>query len=251
MAATVAVQREVGRSYRTGAYLVKEAEALFAGSYGALDASGLLVAFTGDPAEQLVGLIERSVTGDVSEKVMGEVITEEHEIIVAVTGASAITDVGKKVYISDDSTFTLTQATGTRLLGEVTEYRTGTECRVAVLGFGARRALDAAGAGSVLQVADPGDAGAIPVTHSASVGLTTAGAETRTVAVPTFIGQKLNLYLDVDGGNCVITFASGINQIGNTIATGADAGDHLSLEAIEIGAAKAWRIVANDGWALS
>jgi hypothetical protein len=100
-------------------------------------------------------------------------------------------------------------------------------------------------------VADPGDAGAIPVTQSASVAITTAGAETRTLAIPTFIGQRLSICLDTDGGDCVITVASAVNQTGNNTLTGADAGDHISLEAITVGGTLAWRVLANDGWALS
>jgi len=100
-------------------------------------------------------------------------------------------------------------------------------------------------------VADPGDAGAIPVTQSASVAITTAGAETRTLAIPSFIGQRLNICFDTDAGDCVITVASGVNQTGNNTLTGADAGDHISLEAITVGGTLAWRILANDGWALS
>lgn len=100
-------------------------------------------------------------------------------------------------------------------------------------------------------VADPGDAGAIPVTQSASVALTTAGAETRTIALPAFIGQRLNVCLDTDGGDAVVTVAQPINQTGDNTLTFADAGDHISLEAITVGGALRWRVLANDGVALS
>jgi hypothetical protein len=100
-------------------------------------------------------------------------------------------------------------------------------------------------------IADPGASGAIPVTKSGSVALVTAGSETRTIADPSFPGQTLNLYLKTDGGNCVITTASPANQTGNNTLLGEDVGDHVSLQAIEDGADIEWRIVANDGWALS
>lgn len=100
-------------------------------------------------------------------------------------------------------------------------------------------------------LADPGDAGAIPVTQSASVALTTAGAETRTLAIPIFIGQRLNICLDTDGGDAVVTVAQPVNQAGNNTLTFADAGDHISLEAITVGGALRWRVLANDGVALS
>ena len=101
------------------------------------------------------------------------------------------------------------------------------------------------------EITDPGNAGAIPVTSSGSCMLTTTGAETRTIAIPTFVGQRLNIGFDTDGGNVVITVAQAVNQAGNTVLTGADAGDHVSLEAITVGGALRWRILANDGFALS
>ena len=101
-------------------------------------------------------------------------------------------------------------------------------------------------------ITDPGDAGAIPVTSSGTCALgTPGGAQTRTVAIPTFAGQLLGLSFDVDGGDCVVTFAQAINQASNTVATAADTGDHLLLQGVTIGGALRWRVVANDGWALS
>lgn len=100
-------------------------------------------------------------------------------------------------------------------------------------------------------IADPGASGAVPVTSSGTCAVTTAGAETRTVAIPSFAGQVLGLSFNVDGGDCVVTFAQAINQTGNTVATAADAGDHLLLQGVTIGGALRWRVVANDGWALA
>ena len=100
-------------------------------------------------------------------------------------------------------------------------------------------------------IADPGNAGAIPVTRSGNAALTTAGAETRTLADPTRVGQVLTIGLDVDGGDAVITAASAINQAGNTIMTMADAGDAIRLEGVQVAGAPVWRVVSNDGVALS
>jgi len=101
-------------------------------------------------------------------------------------------------------------------------------------------------------IADPGASGAIPVTEGWGVcSLVTAGSETRTIAIPQRVGQRISFGFKTDGGNCAITAASAVNQTGNTVMTFADAGDHVVLEAIENGAALAWRIVANDGAALS
>lgn len=98
---------------------------------------------------------------------------------------------------------------------------------------------------------DPGNAGAIPVTQSGHVPIVTAGAETRTLAAPTFVGQELLLYMKTDGGDGVITCATGINQAGNNTITMNDAGDSIRLVAIESGANKRWRVVYNDGCTLA
>ena len=103
-------------------------------------------------------------------------------------------------------------------------------------------------------VADPGNAGAIPVTEGWGVcSLVSAGAETRTLADPQRVGARISFGFKTDGGSTgiAITAATAVNQAGNTVLTFADAGDHLVLEAIEIGAALAWRVVCNDGVALS
>jgi predicted RecA/RadA family phage recombinase len=100
-------------------------------------------------------------------------------------------------------------------------------------------------------IADPGNAGAIPVTHSGYCPIVTAGSETRTLAAPTFIGQELLLYIKTDGGTAVITVASAINQTGNNTITMADVRDVIRLVAIESGSSKVWHVVSNDGAALS
>jgi hypothetical protein len=100
-------------------------------------------------------------------------------------------------------------------------------------------------------IADPGDAGAIPVTSSGYCPIVTAGSETRTLAIPAFIGQELLLYIKTDGGTCVITVASAINQTGNNTITMADVRDVIRLVAIESGSNRVWHVVSNDGAALS
>lgn len=100
-------------------------------------------------------------------------------------------------------------------------------------------------------IADPGNAGAIPVTKSGYCPIVTAGSETRTLAAPSFIGQQLLLYIKTDGGTCVITVASAVNQTGNNTLTLADVRDVILLVAIESGSNKVWHVVSNDGAALS
>jgi hypothetical protein len=102
-----------------------------------------------------------------------------------------------------------------------------------------------------VKLADPGNAGACQVLQSGSVSLVTAGAETRTCAAPTFVGQVMVFSFKTDGGNCVITFGSAINAAGNTIGTFDDAGDVLALIGVDIGGTLFWRVLLNIGVTLS
>jgi len=100
-------------------------------------------------------------------------------------------------------------------------------------------------------IADPGNAGAIPIIASGIVLITTAGSETRTLASPTYDGQELALLVTVDGGTCVITASQSVNYAGNTVITMADVADFVKLTGVTIGGVKKWRIAANDGATLS
>lgn len=103
-----------------------------------------------------------------------------------------------------------------------------------------------------LQTIVAAHAAAIPVTHSGSFPVTTAAAETNTLADPTFLGQTLTIFVDTYAvGDRVITAASRINQAANTIITLGAVGDFIKLEAITIAGALKWQVVANDGAALS
>jgi predicted RecA/RadA family phage recombinase len=98
---------------------------------------------------------------------------------------------------------------------------------------------------------DPGNAGAIPVTDSGHCDLVTTAAQTRTLAAPTYLGQLLLVSLKTDGGNCVITCATTVNQTGNNTITLDDAGDAILLVAKANSTNKRWSVVSNDGCALS
>ena len=103
----------------------------------------------------------------------------------------------------------------------------------------------------LLPITDPGDAGAIPVTKSGYCPIVTGGAETRTVADASFVGQMLLLSLKTDGGDAVVTFASPVNQAGNNTATFADVGDSQMLIGVEDGSDIEWREFQNDGAGLT
>ena len=110
------------------------------------------------------------------------------------------------------------------------------------------------------QLADPGEAGHIAAVTESYVLLVTSLAgpgETRTLGDPLYEGQVLDLFFETDGGDCVITADSPVNQAGNNTLTFADAGDHLRLVGGRAGGGeREWRVRAdgtpgNDGVALS
>lgn len=78
-------------------------------------------------------------------------------------------------------------------------------------------------------IADPGNGGAIDVSRSGIIEITTAGAETRTLADPVFRGQQIDIVMVVDGGDCVITAASPVNQTGHTTITLSAIGGFIRL----------------------
>lgn len=88
-------------------------------------------------------------------------------------------------------------------------------------------------------IPDPGDGGTIDVSRSGILEITTAGAETRTLPDPTFRGQQIDIVMVVNGGNCVITAASPVNQTGHTT---------LTLSAVGGFGRYAGKYNATDGW---
>jgi len=100
-------------------------------------------------------------------------------------------------------------------------------------------------------IADPGNAGAIAVTDTGHCEIVTAGAETRTLAAPTYLGQMLLLSMKTDGGDAVIAVATAVNQTGNNRITMNDAADSILLVAVASGTNIRWRVAYNDGCTLS
>ena len=107
--------------------------------------------------------------------------------------------------------------------------------------------------GSVLQdvIPDPGDTAAIPVTMSGTCPIVTGGAETRTLAAPTFAGQVIRLAMDYDGGDATVTCATTVNQSANNTMTFGEAGDAIVLHGVKVGSSLLWKTLGNDGVALS
>lgn len=138
-------------------------------------------------------------------------------------------------------------AKGAALVGinDAGNYITGATVEAALQEFGAERV-------GRCDQSSPGNGGAIPTgAGSGVVKVTSAGAETRTLANPQFIGQTLTIYFQTDGGDVVIAAASPINQAGNQHITLNDAGDSITLRGIHNGAGFVWRVVENDGCTLA
>lgn len=100
-------------------------------------------------------------------------------------------------------------------------------------------------------IADPGDAGAIPITESGNMAITSAGAETRTMAAPAAAGVIIDITTDVYVGDVTITVATAFNLAGNNTMILGEAGEHIRLVSSQVGGAFVWRVDANDGVALS
>lgn len=101
-------------------------------------------------------------------------------------------------------------------------------------------------------IADPGASGAIPVTATGTVLLTTAGAETRTIAAPTAVGIELLINFETKVGNCVITVVSTINATGNNTITFTTVGWSIRLVSVRTStSAFRWAVVYTDGATLT
>ncbi len=144
-----------------------------------------------------------------------------------------------------------TTSGGNTFMGFALATAAATDTHVRIVCFGALNVTNTVHSDLSKIIADPGDAGAIPVTDTGSVAIVTAGAETRALADPSYAGQVLSLSMDTDGGDCVVTAATAVNQTGNNTLTFADAGDVLVLVAVDVAGSPVWRVMSNDGVALS
>ena len=97
-----------------------------------------------------------------------------------------------------------------------------------------------------IALADPGDTGEIPIDRSGYVAIVTAGAETRTVADPQFIGEELLLYMKTDAGDATITFSTAFSEAGQTVVVFSDVGQFMKVVAVESGSSIVWRVTAQQ-----
>ncbi len=103
-------------------------------------------------------------------------------------------------------------------------------------------------------IVDPGDGEAIAPLVSGKLALTVAsGVETRTLAAPTFVGQRLDVCLDVNSGTSVaITVARTLDSVGSTVLTFTTEGSGCRLVAISTGLLEGspdfeWRVFLCEG----
>lgn len=95
---------------------------------------------------------------------------------------------------------------------------------------------------------DPGSAGTItPTMWGQQFLITTAGAETRTLARPDKAGLLTTVVLDTDGGDLTLTVTGGYNAAGDTSITFADAGDMVTFLSVKTGTTYQWTAIANEG----
>ena len=106
-----------------------------------------------------------------------------------------------------------------------------------------------------VKVTDPGTAQAIPVPYAdfdVMLTIGSAGAETNTLAIPKFVGQRARIFVDTVGtGTRAITVAAAINVTGNTIITFGEVRDYVELVGVTVGGSLMWQILTNVNGALS
>ena len=177
----------------------------------------------------------------------GEVTRWAHLTAVDTSGST----IGNPVYLSDTAGgWSLTPGTVPAVVGKVLVV-SATIGEIS-MDLGTVQPSGTIQSGGVAVVADPGTGTDIPVDKSASIAITTAAAETNTLAIPSFQGQTLTLFVVTYAvGNRVITASAAINAANNTIMTFGVVSDFIKLEGITLGGALVWQVIANDGVALS
>jgi hypothetical protein len=97
-------------------------------------------------------------------------------------------------------------------------------------------------------IADPGDTETIRGDRSGIVLLTTAGAETRTLAAPTRVGLDLVLCLTAQAGTCTVTAGDSgtFNVTADNTLTFTAVGATSLLRSVNVGGTLLWRAFCTD-----
>ena len=100
----------------------------------------------------------------------------------------------------------------------------------------------------LVEIKDPGASGQIlvPDQHHMVCALTTAASETRTMAIPKFLGQVCTLTLTVDGGNCSVNIAGDANTLGHDTVLFTAVGQAITMTGAMLSGALRWRCPVVD-----
>lgn len=213
--------REI-KGAKTYSFKIKNASQLYMGSFASIDSTGYLIPFGGAAGEKLMGrVLPTPASADLSNPLKGNTslspipeatVVMEDEIVckVAVTGASAITDIGTVVYLnSTDNDLTFTRPARGVPFGTVIRWWSSTTCDVHRF---SKEALD------VLGLTGNG-AENVLVMSGAILDLTSADF---TIATPPYAGTISSISATVVKACTTGTSASVTLQpkIGTTLTTG-------------------------------
>lgn len=101
----------------------------------------------------------------------------------------------------------------------------------------------------LVESADPGNGGRIevPQHHNMVCILTSAGAETRNIPIPTFVGQTCVLSVKTFGGNIVVNVAGNGNVAAADEITFTAASQTAHMIGVDLGGAGLrWRLTTTD-----
>lgn len=111
------------------------------GTYQPLATGSTVDKFAGFAYGNPNGKADNTVTGHTAGGINVK-LKQKGRVILAVTGVTAITDVCKIVWATDDNVFTLTYAAGAVEIGRVSRWITGTKCVVSFIAFELRNSFD-------------------------------------------------------------------------------------------------------------
>lgn len=169
-------------------------------------------------------------------------VKQRGRIVLAVTGVTAITDVGKTVWATDDNVFTITYAAGAVSIGEIVRHVSGTTCVVDFKAFCLRPDFEYTFADETVSLATdraiflatvPYDIRAITEIHAVAAGGASALQVTKdvTTGAP---GAGTDLLSDNTASGFDLNATANTVQIGTLVTTAGvrkmNAGDRLSID---------------------
>jgi len=241
MAALTATEQRNIRGRLTQAFKVADAAQFYAGSFAALRLNSFATTADRGYAEPytaaagtlpLSGFAERGVLGDTDADVPPEVELSIDGYILrnkAVTGVTAITDVGSLVYLSNDNDLTLTRPTYGVPCGIIVRWHTSTSCDILMFSLGELVVLSLSGGGKML----------IPLGSFdlATINASASQQNLRTGIVLPFHGKIVDFFAMVD-----VALTAGTSTEGVTLSLEIDgtdvAGGDLEAQSGDAAAAK-------------